>query len=302
MSCLCLLGLVGFGNYQLNTVLPFYLPAILLAGPLLIVPMGWLVIEKKAPQSEIKDTDLSFLILGGLCLALAFLLPIGWKAGLLAAIYLLLTTVFSLKLWVKDTWSFMFKVAFSCLPVAAAWAVADRMGWRPMGFDPLIVILTAIHFHYAGFALAILTGLLPIVKRQFWVNTTYLLGLAGVATGITATQFDGPPAIEMIATTIMGSFGIYIALRQIRQAFRQVIVSEKIFLLLGGIALFLGMLLALAYGWRWTHQWPWLTIPFMYATHGVLNSVGFAVLSLLGYLIKSTTPNTEKPASSNHRG
>ncbi|MEM1214205.1 MAG: YndJ family transporter [Bacteroidota bacterium] len=290
IALVLLAGLIagmGFGNFQLNVVVPFYIPLVLLAGPLLIVPSAWLIMEKSLSSTALNRLELSALLFGGICLAIAFFLPNGWWAGSISAIYLLLTTRFSWRLWYRGIWPFFFKVAFSCLPVAAAWAVADRLGWQPLGFDALIVLLTAIHFHYAGFALAILAGLLPVIKYQKWVHILYVGGVGGVAVGITVTQFSGPVAVEILATTIMACFGIYVAMRQLNYAWRQNNLASKVLLLLGSLALLVGMILALAYGWRWTHHWPWLTIPFMYATHGLLNSLGFASLSLLGYSLSS---------------
>jgi len=40
------------------------------------------------------------------------------------------------------------------LAVGGAWLVASRLGMRPMGIQEPIVLLTAVHFHYAGFATA----------------------------------------------------------------------------------------------------------------------------------------------------
>ncbi|GJM34853.1 MAG: hypothetical protein DHS20C18_38540 [Saprospiraceae bacterium] len=45
------------------------------------------------------------------------------------------------------------------------------------------------------------------------------------------------------------------------------------------------MILAMGYGWR--HYFPisFLDIPWMYAVHGTLNSIGFAATGLVGWLI-----------------
>ena len=45
------------------------------------------------------------------------------------------------------------------LAVGGVWTVIARAGLRPLGFPDLIVLLTAVHFHYAGFALPVLAGL-----------------------------------------------------------------------------------------------------------------------------------------------
>ena len=43
--------------------------------------------------------------------------------------------------------------------IGGAWTMADRSGYRPLGFDASIVALTAVHFHYAAFVLPVVTGL-----------------------------------------------------------------------------------------------------------------------------------------------
>src|SRR5690606_24380069 len=43
--------------------------------------------------------------------------------------------------------------------VGGAWATASCLGLRPLGFSDTIVLLTAAHFHYAGFVLPVLAGL-----------------------------------------------------------------------------------------------------------------------------------------------
>jgi hypothetical protein len=45
------------------------------------------------------------------------------------------------------------------LPIGGAWLVASRLGIQPLGFGDTIVLLTAVHFHFAGFAAPVLAGL-----------------------------------------------------------------------------------------------------------------------------------------------
>ena len=104
--------------------------------------------------------------------------------------------------------------------------------------------------------------------------------------GITSTQLQGPAWLEVTAVTLMVLIGWGIAALQWHEARNVRQVGRKILLRAGSVALFCGLLLALLYGWRFAHQWPWLTIPWMYATHGVLNSVGFTLLTFMGRSMK----------------
>ena len=133
---------------------------IFLFAPTLLIPL-WL-------YSQFKIKNISFL-LGAWSLGLAFLMPKGMWAGYLAIPWLLFTiclgynALFTTQQPSLATGSWSGRAAFLFLPVGAAWAVADRLGWQPMGFQATIVLLTAVHFHYAGFLL------LSIAER--WMQT-----------------------------------------------------------------------------------------------------------------------------------
>src|SRR6185436_11885684 len=45
------------------------------------------------------------------------------------------------------------------VPIGGGWLLLSRLGAQPMGFLEPIVLLTAVHFHYAAFAAPILIGL-----------------------------------------------------------------------------------------------------------------------------------------------
>ena len=77
------------------------------------------------------------------------------------------------------------------LPVGAVWALFDQFHFQPLGFSGIIVLLTAVHFHYAGFALPRLTGLWLARQRDrfvFQLSTWGVIaGVPLVAVGITTS-------------------------------------------------------------------------------------------------------------------
>lgn len=258
-----------------------YVYQILLAGPLVFVPWGMRLLGVW-PGQKTTTGVLSYLIAVLLLLA-AYCLPPGAVAGAMAVPWLLWTIGLALEvIREKTSHKLATQLAFIFLPVAAAWMFADRIGWQPLSFDPLIVLLTGVHFHYAGFALALITALLPKDHWKRWISLGLLPGVAGVAVGISSTQLSGPPWIETVGVTLMVAVAIALAFRQMAFA-RSRPLQEGLLLSLGAIALMAGMTLAFLYGWRFQHQWPWLNMPFMYATHGVLNSLGFSLLSFTAY-------------------
>ncbi|MEL7247335.1 MAG: YndJ family transporter [Bacteroidota bacterium] len=261
-----------------------WLYRILLMGPLLVVPVGIQILAERFSISISLNYLYSF-ISALLLLLVAYSLPADIFAAALSLPWLLFTILFALFTFRNRQFLPLASVlAASFLPVAAAWMTADRLGWQPLGFDPVIVLLTGIHFHYAGFALASLTALLPNSIAKRYLSIGLLPGVAGVAIGITSTQLAGPAWIEIMGVTTMVTVGIGVAIQQLRVAWRtSTPVLISLLLSFGSIALAGGLSLALLYGWRFHYQWEWLTIPWMYATHGLLNSLGFTLFSFLGH-------------------
>lgn len=53
--------------------------------------------------------------------------------------------------------------------------------------------------------------------------------------------------------------------------------------LISGIALIIGMTLAFGYDWQHLYLIPVLSIPWIYAVHGTLNALSFALPTVLGW-------------------
>lgn len=193
------------------------------------------------------------------------------------------------------------------LAIGGGWALADRAGIRPLGFDPAIVLLTGIHFHYAGFAMPSLTALAwhglhkpDAPARDSSANRTISVHLAdasvlwiplGViasvpltAVGITATQLGLSPILEAIAAWCMSLSGLGVAWLYLRLAFQPTTapVARQLWSF-GALFLTCGMILSILYGTRYFVPLPWLDIPLMRALHGTANALGFTVPALVGW-------------------
>src|SRR5215213_2432610 len=85
------------------------------------------------------------------------------------------------------------------LPVAGVWLVIYRLGIQPFGYGEMIILLTAVHFHFAGFAAPIIAGMSGrvLVRGQYprKVFAVSVLGIVSamplVAAGITFTPWLG---------------------------------------------------------------------------------------------------------------
>lgn len=178
------------------------------------------------------------------------------------------------------------------LPVGGIWTLFDQLGFQPLGFSGIIVLLTGVHFHYAGFALPRLTSLwmadaMP-TRAYIWAGWGIVLGVPLVAIGITASQLNLPPWIEIVSVSVLASSAFLISFGQMRWALgnRDLRPFSRWLFVLGSMALSLGMVLATLYGWRTVFPLSWVSIPFMYWVHGSLNSLGFCLPSFLAWRLK----------------
>ena len=97
------------------------------------------------------------------------------------------------------------------LPIGGAWLVASRLGIQPLGFGDTIVLLTAIHFHFAGFAAPLLAGFAGRAVRDrqtasqvvALAATGIILGTPLVAAGITFS-----PAVALVGAAIVSTWSV----------------------------------------------------------------------------------------------
>lgn len=166
--------------------------------------------------------------------------------------------------------------------VGAGWAAMDRAGMRPLGFEPVIVLLTGVHFHYAGLLLPIAVGCYlkhagePWAMAAGWLS---ILGVPGTAVGITATQLGWGWAPEWLAAWSMSVGGILAGLAHFRHCGR-VYGPTRWLMRTAAVSLWFSMALAAMYGGRFFLPVPWLDIPWMRALHGSANALGFGLCGM----------------------
>jgi energy-converting hydrogenase Eha subunit A len=180
-------------------------------------------------------------------------------------------------------------VACIYILIGSGWTLLNRAGLRPLGFEPVIVLLTGIHFHYAGFALPLLTGLaLREVRGRSarWAALGVIFAVPLVAVGITATQLKYSQIVESAAAWLMAAAGtlsgwIYLQLAHNRS-------RPRLARMLWGIAalsLMASMVFAAVYGTRFFLPMQWLDIPWMRALHGTANALGFGLAGIVGWTV-----------------
>lgn len=186
--------------------------------------------------------------------------------------------------------------------IGAAWLLADRLGWQPLGFSTDIVQLTAVHFHFAGIVLPVVTAcaLTRWSSRRLATAAGGLvvLGVPAVAVGITSSQLGLGPGFECAAGWVMSLAGLSVAGLHLALAWRGgAPTAVRVLWALAGSALPYGMVLSALYASRaFMAPLPWLNIPWMRALHGMANGVGFGLCATVAWWrlarVASQSPRT----------
>jgi hypothetical protein len=178
------------------------------------------------------------------------------------------------------------------LVVGGAWFVASRLGLRPMGILEPIGLLTAVHFHFAGFATALIAAATLHFARssaaERWLRWC-VLAVVGLPY-VVGVGFVVSPLAKMVAGV---AFSVAVAalalfLRSSGKTARE--STARILLQIAPACVFAGMVLAGVYAIADFRGSDVLPIPQMARTHGVLNAVGFCMCGLLGWLIEFSSP------------
>lgn len=226
----------------------------------------------------------------GAALAITLFLPSGSMTGLLSCGWLLVSFLAfqrglrRLRKWRRAPANVALGAAQIFLVIGALWAVFDRFGLQPLNFDPAIVLLTSVHFHYAGFIFPLLTGWLQQYAPNWHSHLAARLAVIAIpmtAIGITLMQVYDLYWPEAIAATVMAFSGWLCGFGYLRLAFRKsVAIAPRIAATGLAFSLFFSMTLALGYAMRGYYPIDFLQIPTMRAWHGSVNAIGVAGFGL----------------------
>jgi hypothetical protein len=181
------------------------------------------------------------------------------------------------------------------LPVGAIWLAASRAGTPLLGFHEPVVLYTAAHFHFAGFAALVITGLvgrdLALRRASRRVAVAYaastvvvLLGVPLVAAGITLSHALELPAACLLGLGMLGTMAWLVRAGAARLRRRD---GSGALLAVAGLALVASMGLVIAFAatgsaTRGAGE-PWIPYETMAAVHGSTNAIAFAACALLAF-------------------
>ncbi len=176
----------------------------------------------------------------------------------------------------------------------STWLMLWRLGQWPLGYREVIVLLTAIHFHYAGILLPIMTAWAARTNPGRLATIACVGVIAGIpltAVGITSSHFGFTPLLESVIAWELSLAAMLTAWLQLSSAIRRDIpATSRLLLSLSSMCLTGAMVLSGLYGMRYLGGPEWLDIPWMRALHGTANAFGTCLCGLVGWRLALPRP------------
>jgi len=271
---------------------------LVVVGMLVVVPAGLRLIN---------DPALAFARrcwpFGAVAGAVSLWLPRGTVATSLATVYAIAAAVLCAYAVSRPTrprreWPAEAAVLTALISpaVAASALVAERAGYQLFGFKLGILALTVAHFHFAGFAAALIAGLESSVRSRVAAGRSdgqskLTPGWAGDIAALTVPAgtllvllgYFTAEAVELAGALVLTAGMWTVGWLTWRYA-RTDAPDRLTALLLGCSAVVLAASMALAVSWALGEATglPHPSLAWMAATHGVANALGFAVCAMVG--------------------
>lgn len=273
---------------------------ILLLGVLVIVPLGLALIdalgEQRSTLFKLAQASHPF---GALAVIVSGFLTPGFAAAGLAILWLVTTGLIGLDGLIAlarfrhsrgpAVANLSVLAAMMFLPVGSVWLLMSRLGIQAFGFGDTIVLLTAVHFHFAGFAAPLLTGLSGYrLQAKAKLKALYVLAVVCVIAGtpLVAAGITVSPVLALVGALVI-SLGLH-SLALLNLVWIVPTISSplpKILIIVSSLAVVPAMILAGVYAYSIVFQKLIVDIPQMAMTHGIINAFGFALCGLAAWAL-----------------
>ena len=183
-----------------------------------------------------------------------------------------------------------FVIALGFLAFGAVWLVLSRAGVAPLGLSPIVVELTAVHFHFTGFAATLMAALVLTslhhergISRQIALGASLLM-VAG--SPVVAAGWGTPFHVLQVVGAFLLAAGVIATAAVV--FFRSTSLVEstpaRTLLRLSALAPLVPMVLAVEYSAGHIFGFPTLDIHAMALIHGDLNALGFSSSALRTFM------------------
>ncbi|AGZ44792.1 hypothetical protein AFR_32670 [Actinoplanes friuliensis DSM 7358] len=253
-------------------------------GMLVVVPAGLRLLAD--PAAEVARR---FWPVGAIAGAVSLWLPRGPVATALATIYaigaaLLCAYAVSRPIRPRREWPAEAAVLTALISpaIAASALIAERAGYHLFGFELGVLVLTVAHFHFAGFAAALIAGLQTRIAPGRAADAAALTVPAG--TLLVFVGYFTAEAVELAGALVLTA-GMWTVGWLIWRYSRTSVPDRLTATLLGVSAAVLAVSMVLAVSWALGEATglPHPSLAWMAATHGVANALGFAVCGMVGW-------------------
>jgi len=269
---------------------------LLTLGMLGVVPLALLVQPSAGPTFDRLRALAAFAVpvCGGLAVV-GLWLPAGeaglwiapWMGSSLLVASMGVAALFTDRGFVRPA-RFVSGSALCMLPVGAGWLVLSRMGARPMGFDAIIVALTAVHFHFMAVAAPTWSARVIEALDGGWRRAAGACGVGLiVSVPIVAAGLTVSPWLAMVGTALLCAclLGLaVVALVRVRPTLER--RASRVLLAISALSLLLSMPLAVYYQWGQATHGATIDLEWMIRLHGFANAHGFATCGLLAWAIE----------------
>jgi YndJ-like protein len=262
-----------------------------LLGPWIVVPLGADLVRGAGTSRQSVVLDWGLVAAASLA-TVSFFLDNRVVAAWFASSWLLVCAGFAgdglrrfAALGTKSFTQFCFAAGEGYLLVAGTWLVASRAGVPLLAFREPIVLLTAVHFHFAGFASAVLAGLVDgafVGHRGRRMLRAALVAVV-LGPGILGLAFLLGPKWKLAAALLIALGQLGLAGGMVRAGIAAKNISGRWLLFVAGGSVAAGMTLAAVWAIGEYPLQAFVNIRQMAEFHGVLNAVGFVVCGLLGW-------------------
>lgn len=277
---------------------------ILLSAALVIIPLTVGIFLKSVTPATAKLWGIieQYHLSAGALLIGCYLMRPNLAVACLALPWLGMTSLYGLtgivairERCTRCLWGLTINIGFIFLAVGGVWAVIERSGYRPWGLDSNIEILTAVHFHFAGFVLLLCAGWaakeLPESRIAKLACLASIVGVPLTAAGILTTKLGHGTVLEIVGAVTMAIAGVLVATTHLILAARkQYTPLVRTLWTIAAGSLLAAMVLAALFGLRTVYPIKLLDIPHMLAIHGTLNSVGFGLCAVSGWRSRFRRP------------
>lgn len=224
---------------------------------------------------------------GATCATAGLLLPSGHVAAGYG-VWSLAAAGYGAVLLVRREWAPA--VALLSLPVATLGMVASTGGWRLFGFELVLLTLTSVHFHFAGFGASLIAGRTARALDRRWADVA--LAAVLVSPAIIGFAFFVSPAAQLPGVVTLSAGVTLLAVAHLR-------TRPGTLLAISALSVLVPMVLAVWWTAGLAFDLPHLSMTLTAATHGVANAVGYTLCGLLGWRQtlrqKATAPGTPEP-------